>query len=134
MSAAYFIVPERDVPGLDVFVDGKPLAHVRPKQLDRLAAQAGVRPLMEYYSLDPEEAASFLEDEGIEPPEGGFPPAQWFSAEDGLVTVRGLIALLESNPAAIPNVRAVIDDLLGFEEVLRGLASANVRWHLAVDT
>ena len=134
MSAAFFIVAERDVPGLDVFVNGKALAHVPHRQLEKLAAQAGVRPLIEFYSLDPEEAASILEDEEIEPPEGGFPPTQWFEAQDGLATVRGLIAFLESNPTAIANMSAVIDDLLGFEEVLRGLASADVRWHLAVDT
>lgn len=133
MGVAFYIVPEREVPGLDVFVDGKPLAHVKHGQLDRLAAQAGVKPLTDFYGMPPEEAESIIEEEGLELPEGGFPPTEWFSAEDGLVTVRGLISYLESNPTAITNTRDVIDDLLGFEEVLGGLASENVRWYLAVD-
>ena len=131
MSVALFIVAERDVPGFDVFVNGKALGHA--KHLDRLAEHAGVRPLMAFFSQDPVEAASFLEDEGIEPPEGGFPPVEWYSAKDGLRTVRGLLSYLAEHPNAVPGVPALVEDLRQFESVLSRLASEGVRWHLAVD-
>ena len=131
MSVALFIVAEWDVPGFDVFVNGKALGHA--KHLDRLAEHAGVRPLMAFFSLDPLEAASFLEDEGVEPPEGGFPPLEWYSAEDGLKTVRRLLSYLAEHPNVGPDVPALVEDLRESESVLSRLASEGVRWHLAVD-
>ncbi|HEY2153985.1 MAG TPA: hypothetical protein VGH33_00045, partial [Isosphaeraceae bacterium] len=94
MGVALFIVPEREVEGLDTFVDGKALAHV--KDLDGLAREAGVRPLMEFFSAGPDDLLGILGEEGddgemhlpagIEPPE-----VAWFDARDGLVTIRGLL-------------------------------------------
>jgi hypothetical protein len=133
MSTALFIVPEREVPGLDVFVNGKALGHCKPRHLERLAKQAGVRPLMGFFSQDPEEAAAFCEDAGAEPPEGGFPAEEWFPAEEGLTTVRGLLTSLRAHPAEVPNSSGLIEDLERFESVLGGLASEGVGWHLAVD-
>jgi hypothetical protein len=131
MGVALYIVPEREVPGLDAFVNGKALGH--SEYLDRLAAQAGVHPLMEFFSQDPAEAEAFIEEEAVEPPHEGFAPEQWFEAEDGLRTVRGLLSYLESNPAAVPESAAVVEDLREFESVLSRLASEQVRWHLAID-
>jgi hypothetical protein len=37
MSAALFIVPELEIPGLDVFVDGKALGYGKHGHLERLA-------------------------------------------------------------------------------------------------
>ena len=131
MSAALFIVPEREVPGLDVFVNGKALGHA--KDLDGLAERAGVHPLMDFFSVDPESAAAFCEEAGADAPEGGFPPEQWFPAADGLTTVRGLLSYLEANPTAARDSSAVIEDLKDFESILSRLASEGVGWHLAVD-
>jgi hypothetical protein len=43
MGVALYIMPERDVDGLEVYVNGKALG--RSDQFDRLAERAGVRPL-----------------------------------------------------------------------------------------
>ena len=131
MSVALFIVPEREIPGLDVFVNGKALGHC--KKLDALAKRAGVRPLMEFFSENPESAAAFCEEAGADPPEGGFPPEQWFPAEEGLTTVRGLLSYLEANPTDVKDSSGVIEDLRDFESILGRLASEGVGWHLAVD-
>ena len=145
MGVALFIVAERTIEGLDTFVNGKALAHCRPagakdrlgrasmRRLETLARQAGVRPLMEFFSEDPESAVAFLAEEGVEPPPGGLPPEQWFSAGEGLATVRGLLAYLTTHPDAAAEVDRLIGDLRQFEEVLGGLEDAGVRWHLAVD-
>jgi hypothetical protein len=146
LGAALFIVGERPVDGLDTFVDGKALTRCRPygakqrlgrqadRHLDALAQQAGVRPLMEFFSASADELMAWLDESGKEPPPGGFPPTQWFSAADGLATVRGLIAHLEANPEAAEEVDQLLSDLRQFEEVLQGLDTAGVRWHLSVDT
>ncbi|WP_165226931.1 hypothetical protein [Aquisphaera insulae] len=131
MSTALFIIAERDVPGLNPYVNGKPLAH--EPNLDRVAKAAGVRPLMEFFSVDPEEAAAMMEDLGQDPPAEGFPAEAWFEAAEGLATVRGLSRQVGADPSAVRDPEAVLEDLRGFEEVLSGLQAAGVRWHLSVD-
>lgn len=135
MSVAYFIVPERAVPELDCFVNGKALARVSDGAIERVCREAGVRSLMEFFSQDPEETAAFCEDSGIAAPPGGFPPEQWFTATEGLLTVRALLARVGELAATAPEWAAdgVADDLRQYEEVLAALDRAGVRWHLAVD-
>ena len=131
MSVALFIVAERKVCGLSTDVNGKALG--RSSHLDKLAERAGVRPLMDFFSEDPDEAAEMAEELGREVPVGGFPPTQWHMAADGLASVRGMLTHLTAHPDAIPHAQAVADDLQEFEAVLVGLAAKGVRWHLAVD-
>ncbi len=145
MGAALFIVAERTVEGLDTFVDGKAPARCRPagakrrfgkasaRHLEHLAREAGVRPLMEFFSMSPESFEALIADEGVEPPPGELPPEQWFPAAEGLATVRGLLAYLTSHPEAADEVDRLIGDLRQFEDVLGRLDDEGARWHLAVD-
>jgi len=123
MSVAWYIVLERQVPSLKSFVSGKSLPHA-DKILDALAARAGVRPLMKFFSVSPAELAGFGVTGKTE-----ASPEQWFAAEEGLETVRAL--LLEAETEKVE--QRVLDDLREFDRVL-GIAQQNgVRWHLAVD-
>ena len=131
MSVALFIVAERKVRGLSTDVDGKALG--RSSHLDKLAGRAGVRPLMDFFSEDPDEAAEAAEELGRPVPPGGFPPVRWHPAAEGLASVRGMLAHLAAHPDAIPHAPVVAADLRAFESVLAGLAAKGVRWHLAVD-
>jgi hypothetical protein len=131
MGVALYIVAERETTGLDVGVSGRALG--RSKDLDRLAGAAGVRRLMEFYSYDPQWMAEFIAAEGGELPEMGLPAEQWFPAEEGLATVRGLLGHLTANPQAVADQAAIIVDLREFDGVLARLASEGLRWHLAVD-
>jgi len=150
MGAALYIVPEREVPGLEVYVNGKALARI--DEPEQLAERAGVPWLMDYFSLSEGDAlASLIEEPGeplpdesgehdlVEDPEpapdevGGLPPEEWFDAEEGLAAVRGILAYLEVHPAGLPESAEVIDDLKEFEAVLARLAAESVRWHLAVN-
>jgi len=120
MGAAYFIVLERDIDGLDAMIDGKMLASTA-EVLDALAPQLGVRPISEFISVDPIQAAEFMDDAGdIE-----LPPLKHFSASDGLATVRALMSRPEAQPA--------IHDLRDCERVLSAAAQHGVGWHLEVD-
>ena len=130
MGTALFIVAERELPGADLQVNGKALGR---HTLDRLARRLGVRPLMEFFSISPEEAASEYEGDLGELP-GNLPAEQWFPSEEGLATVRTMLAYLEVHPNEVPGAQAALmDDLRQFETVLSLLAAAGVRWHLAVD-
>jgi hypothetical protein len=136
MGVAWFIVPEREIDGLDTFVTGKPLAHV--KHPERLARAAGVRPLMDFFSQGPGDLLDLLGEEGddgeLHLPDGVAPPTvAWFDAADGLAAVRGLLRHLADHPDAIAGSAAVVEDLRGFEEVLAALDREGVRWHLAID-
>ena len=83
MSAAYFIVLERKIDGLDAMMNGKSLSK-HMKLLDQAAGELDVTPLSEFYSIDPEQAAEFWADEGIEPGDIKLPPLEQFSAQAGL--------------------------------------------------
>jgi hypothetical protein len=130
MGVAVYIAAEREVPGLDVSVNGKPLAR---SNLDRFRPTPEVRPLHDYFSISPEDAASIAGDDPDDVPPGRYPPEEWFAPEDGLATVRALLAYLAAHPDDRRNIPFVVDDLREFERVLTGLAAAGVRWHLAID-
>ncbi len=145
MSVAFFIVTEQPVEGLDTFVDGKALAHCRPagvkarggrqadRHLEALAREAGVKPFMEFFSESPENIRELLDEVEVEAPDVEMPPEQWFSAAEGLATVRGLLSHLTAHPEATADAEHVLEDLRQFETVLSQLDAAGVRWHLAVD-
>jgi hypothetical protein len=126
MGAALYIVLEKQIPGLDTMVDGKMLSNAE-KRLAEAATRLDVRPLMEFFSMNPEEAGGFLEGEGLD--DVGVPAEQWFSAEEGLRTVQALLGEAES----CSELKNTKEDLVGFEQVLREVQENGVRWHLAVD-
>lgn len=120
MGAALYIVLEKQIPGLDTMVDGKTLSR-EEEPLAELATRLGVRPLMEFFSMNAEDAAEFLGEEAT--------AEQWFPAEEGLKTVRALLGQVEK----APELKAAREDLVGFERVLGAAQKNGVRWHLAID-
>jgi hypothetical protein len=120
---ALYIVTEKEIPGFDPYVNGKALSRASD-ELDLLALAASVRPLMNFFSMSPDEAAAILDEAGDE--ELLITAEQWFAPEEGLVTVRALLA-----GGDLPH--GVKDDLDEFETVLETLRKHSVRWHLAVD-
>jgi hypothetical protein len=126
MSTAYFIVLERKIDGLDTVMDGKSLSrHI--ELLDNAAREAGIRPLSEFFSADPAQAAEFMAGEGIDAGEIELPPLQQFLAQDGLTTVRALLPL----PAA--QADGVAEDLRECERILAVAAQHGVGWHFEID-
>ena len=126
MGAAYFIVLGREIDGLDTGMDGKSLSrHI--DTLDQAARELGVRPLSEFFSIAPEQAAEFMEGEGMDAGDFELPVLQQFTAEEGLKTVRAL--------AAHPTVRfdGVEQDLRECERILTVAGHHGVGWHFEVD-
>lgn len=126
MGAAQYIVLERKIDGLDTSMDGKSLSrHI--EALDEAARQLGVRPLSEFFSMDPEELAQFMESEDMDADAGVLPPLQQFAAQDGLATVRALAA---HEAARADNVA---QDLRECERILSAAAQHGVGWHFEID-
>jgi len=125
MGSALYIALENEIPALDTMIHGKMLNEAE-KQLAELARRLAVRPLMDFFSTSADEAADLLGDDaaGI-----NIPPAEWFSADEGLKTIDALLAEVDASP----ELRAAKDDLLGCQRVLKEAQKRGVRWHLAVD-
>src|ERR1700758_408882 len=133
MSASMYIVVEGEDPGYDIFVNGHALAR-NEDALEKLAIRLGVKPLLEFFSADQNSMALLLE-EGAGDPEWAktLPPPQWFTPEDGLVTVCTLIDFLREPPLALGNeTQEVLKETEEFERVLRKTAQRHLRWQLAV--
>lgn len=145
MEESFFIVTDRPVGGTErygfggvgIFGVGAALtgclpvgAKDRPGRapmwyLEALAREAGVRPLVEFLSEDPES--------GGRPNAAGEPElaqSQWFTAAEGLATVRGLLDYLTTHTESVAEVRCVIGDLRQLEQLLRRLEGERIRWHL----
>lgn len=133
MSASMYIVVEGEDPGFDIFVNGHALAR-NEDALEKLALRLGIKPLLEFFSADQNSMALLLE-EGAGDPEWArtLPPPQWFSPEDGLITICTLHDFLREAPAALgAETAAVVSELEEYERVLRKTAIRNLRWQLAV--
>lgn len=126
MGAAFFIVLERAIDGLETGMDGKSLSrHI--ESLDDAARELDVRPLSDFFSADPEEMAEFMRGEGADTDPADLPALQQFAAEDGLTTIRALAA------HRVGRTDGVADDLKECERILSAAAQHQVGWHFAVD-
>lgn len=132
MGAAYFIVLERKIDGLDTGMDGKGISH-SINELDAAAKELGIRSPSEFFSIDPEQAAGFLEGEGVDAGEIKLQPLQQFSAQDGLTTVQALLAHIRACPNTFENAERLIMDLRECERILSTAAKNGVGWHFEVD-
>jgi hypothetical protein len=128
-----YIVVEGEDPGFDIFVNGRALAR-HEDALERLALRLRVRPLIEFFSAD-ENSMSLLIEEGAGNPDlmRRLPPPQWYSAGDGLATVKALVECLKDDPQQLGTEGPqVLSELQEYARVLEKTMSAELRWHLAV--
>lgn len=128
-----YIVVEGEDPGFDIFVNGHALAR-NEDALEKLALRLGVKPLLEFFSADENSMALLLE-EGAGDPEWAktLPPPQWFSPDDGLITIGTLMDFLRDNPSALgSDTIPVLSELEEYERVLQKTAVRSLRWQLAV--
>src|SRR5215211_6404358 len=116
MGVAYFIVLDREIAGVDAFVDGKAVA----REGDRLAVVTqtlGLRNLNEFVSADPNDVLEMAEELGIDLPNQP-PPEVWFAPEDGLNWVSQVWNYLTANPSAVGDANGVLADLDEYRALL----------------
>lgn len=127
--ACWFIVLQEDVPGLDARVEAEALVGAQ-FELDEIADEADVHPLMDFYSVNPD-YLDFALQEGA-PPEA-LPKENWYPAAAGLESVRALLQGLDEDPDRVDDPEAVVADLRELERILSAAEEAGVDWHLGAD-
>lgn len=131
MGVAYFIVLERELEGIDSFVNGKAIAR-ESDQLDLIAEALGLRGVNDFVSQDPAALMEMAEAMGIDLPHE--PPAEvWFAADEGLDWVLQIEKHLNENPGSVGDAEEVLADLMEYRVLLETAKSNGMRWHMAVD-
>jgi hypothetical protein len=132
MAASLYIVVEGEDPGFDTFVNGHAIAR-NEDALERLAGHLRVSPLLSFFSADENSMAQLLEIGSGNPDWAThLPQPQWFTASEGLLTVRALLDVLTKLPAALGSeTAAVLFELREYERVLIKTEQHSLRWHLA---
>lgn len=127
---ALYIVLQQKIAGVDSNIDNHALSK-HSRQLESFAIEAGVKPLMSFFSVSPEEAADLLGNRGVAEVDVQIPEEKWFEAEEGLKTLEALLRCLATTPSPENGVLAV--ELSAFQELLKIARSQHIRWHLAID-
>lgn len=128
MGAAWYVVLERKVEGIDSsLVDGKALAR-HHAELDELARDAGHAALSGFVSAAAAELLDLVGDVGSG--EVGAPPEErWFAPEGALTVVSAILPHVRERA----HLTRATADLEALEETLRAAAKGGVRFHLAID-
>src|SRR5262249_27527424 len=135
MSAAFFIVLDREDPGFDTTVNGKFLSQ-DAKRLEKIAKSLGIRPLDQYVSYSPEEAREMMEDMDVDPEEVegmDLPALTWYDPQEGLNWVNKVAAHIGEHPSSVKNPKGVLGDLEEYRSVLEQAKGVGARWNLQVE-
>jgi hypothetical protein len=131
MSSALYIILDREIPGADTFVNGKSLAR-HNDELEKIAKGLKVTPLMSFFSVSKEGLLAAAEEYGIDLNEAkSTNEEKWFTAEEGLRTVKALLKNL--NKSQLIDAARIEADLREFIRVLELARANDRRWHLGVD-
>jgi hypothetical protein len=130
MAGGWYVLLERDLPGVEVSTDGGRALLYFHRQIDDLAARLELPALSGFFRPDRAAVLEYLRNQGVEPDPESLPDEDWFDAADGLQTVRGLLAHLRDDPAAAPSADKVIADLEELERVLTPADAAGVPFRL----
>jgi hypothetical protein len=133
MGACFYIVVEGEDPGYDIFVNGHMLARYEA-ELEQLALDLNVRPLLEFFSADRNSMAMLLEQGAGDPGwNQSLPDPQWFFPNEGLETIAALLNHLGDHPEALGPATPMVQQELGeYRAVLAKTIRHSLRWHLAV--
>jgi hypothetical protein len=130
MQSLYIII-EKEIPGVDIYVNGNFLSK-NSDQLERLAKQLKVTPLMDFFSISKEEFSYLVDEHEVEPSKRKPPPDEkWFAAEEGLDTVNALLGAMPGSK--LSDRDRIVAELGEFVRVLQLAKTNNIRWHLGVD-
>ena len=127
---SFYIVLQESIPGIDgISLEGRALSQ-HSDELQELAQKAGVQPLTSFFSVDKEDIWGLIGEDservGIQVPE-----QRWFAAEDGLRTVKALLAAVATLPSALRE--KLTSELTEFQRVLGAAQARAIGWRLGID-
>ena len=132
MAQAVLITLERELPEASAAyakgATGKALA----READRIDAAARRRSVATPTSLLSESQATLiaqLKADGFDPARMGIPPEQWFTAAEGLATVRALAEHVGAHLNDFKQPNPILRDLKAAEALLAAAEAAGVRFH-----
>ena len=135
MSAAFFIVLDREDPGFDTMVNGKFLSQDAGR-LRKIARSLKIPAIEDFVSYSPEEARAMMEDLGSDPSEiegAELPEDKWYAAQEGLDWVSKMREHIRATPSSVRNSKGVLADLEEYREVFEQAKAIGARWKLQVD-
>ncbi len=111
--------------------EGKVLARNFDK-LNQIAKGLGIKSLGEYFSMDAEEAKALYEDFGTEGADSPSFQTEWFSAQEGLISVRGLLKYLSDDSSSVDDLENLKLSLQQLEQALSLAAPAGIPFYLTI--
>jgi hypothetical protein len=137
MALAFIVTLDKELPEASAAYtkagSGKALA----READRLDGAARRRSVPALTSLLSESQAALiaqLKEEGFDPSKMRLPPEQWFTAAEGLKTVRALAEHVTANLNDFKQPNPILRDLKAAEALLAQAEAAGVRFHLTKTT
>ncbi len=127
---SYYVILEREIPNFDAYVNGHGLSKDSDR-LEQLAKGIGVKPLLSFFSVSQEELILLLNSAVSADLNIKSEKEQWFSAEDGLRTVRALMDSLQKTQSTARE--KLVSELREFERVLIVAHEQDIGWHLGID-
>ena len=132
MSQAIVVTLEKDLPEAQAAYAkakaGKALAR-ESDRLDTAARSQHVSPITSLLSESPAALAAQMQASGMDPSKMRLPPEQWFAAEEGVKTVRGLAEHVTEHLNNFKQPNPILRDLKASEALLSVAAAAGVRFH-----
>src|SRR4051812_38722161 len=129
MALAYIITLEKDLPESAVAAKtGKALAR-ETDRLDLAARSVKVPAITELLSESQAALIAQMKEEGMDPTKMRLPPERWYTGDEGLKTVRGLIAHVTANLNNFKQPNPILRDLKAHEATLVAAQKAGVRFH-----
>lgn len=129
MGVAVFVSLEKEIAGVQPLdVDGKFLAKAQDA-LDEFVSKQGLKTIAEMTSFSDEEVEDFFDEESEVPQTEEL----WFSASDGLATIRAMLKHLNENPDFVKRSYDVREDLLSIETILIAADAQQSRFHFSLD-
>ena len=134
MGASVYIALEKQFKNSDALpvVDGKAIAK-NMKKLTHTATKLGVKPLDVFVSVNQDELANLIGEDAVAKSGVELPKEQWFSASEGLTTIKKLLSHVETNKTGFDKPESLINDLKAVEKKLVLAKSKNIGFRLAWD-
>ena len=131
MAQAIVITLEKEIPELAAYTkggSGKALAR-ETDRLDTAVRRYGASAITSLLSESQAALIAQLKDEGFDPSKMRLPPEQFFSAAEGLKTVRALSGHVEKNLNDFKQPNPILRDLKAAETLLAAAETAGVSFH-----
>ena len=132
MAQAILITLEKELPDASAAYarggTGKALAR-EADRIDFAARRKSVASITSMLSENPATLIAQLKADGFDPARMGIPPEQWFTAAEGLATVRALAEHVGANLNDFKQPNPILRDLKAAEALLTAAEAAGVRFH-----